>query len=190
MQLSTDSVILYPTDTLYALGVDATDSAAVRYLKELKRRDEGNPISITVDSLAMAERYAEVTPIARRLAEKFLPGKLTLVLNAKHLPDELTAGTGTVGIRIPNHPQALALIRELGKPLTATSANVSGMPTESTPAKILEQFGERAAWITRVIDVGELPPSASSTVVDARGDTPVILRKGAVPELAIQASVV
>jgi L-threonylcarbamoyladenylate synthase len=126
--------------------------------------------------------YAEVTPLAEKLIEKFLPGKLTIVLNVKGLPDELTAGTGTVGIRIPNHPKVLEVIREMGKPITATSANVSGMPTGKTPGEILAQFGDKASWITKTIDQGELPPSEPSTVVDARGENPIILREGAISE--------
>lgn len=181
MQLKPDSIILYPTDTLYALGVDATDAEAVKRLKELKGREEGKPISIAVDSIEMMEQYAEVTPLARCLAEKFLPGKLTLVLNVRNLPDALTAGTGTIGVRIPNHPQALALIRALGKPLTATSANVSGMLAERTIQKILEQFGEKSTMIYHSADVPpELPESEPSTVVDARGNEPIILREGVI----------
>jgi L-threonylcarbamoyladenylate synthase len=131
--------------------------------------------------MAMAEQYAEVTPLARKLAEKFLPGKLTIVLNAKDsLPERLTGGTGTIGIRIPNHPVPLQLVRGLGRPITATSANVADMPTLETPKEILAQFGEKMPWITEVIDEGALPPSLPSTVVDARGEKPVVIREGAV----------
>lgn len=194
MQLKPDSIILYPTDTLYALGVDATNPEMVRKLKELKGRNEGKPISIAVDSIEMMKHYAEVTPLAQLLAKKFLPGKLTLTLILKAkcsmsrhrtfeqciLAEGVVAPDGSVGVRIPNHPRALALIRELGKPLTATSANVSSMETESTPEKILAQFGDKASWITHIIDEGALPPSGPSTVVDARGTGPVILREGAI----------
>lgn len=174
-------IYLYPTDTTYGLGVDATDPEAVFRLFELKGRNENKPISIVVSDLEMAERYAYVTPLAKKLAEKFLPGKLTLVLPAKDtLLNAITAGTSTVGIRIPNHPVPIRLVQELGKPITATSANVANQPTESSPEKILAQFGERAGMITEVIDEGELPESLPSTVVDARGDTPVILREGAI----------
>lgn len=182
-------ITLYPTDTVYGLGVDATDAEAVLRLIELKGRPtfaeasvgkERKPISIIVSDLEMAEKYAVITPLARKLAEKFLPGKLTLVLEAKDtLPKEITAGTGTVGIRIPNHPVPIRLVRELGKPITATSANVADLPTESTPAKILAQFGKRADLIYQVIDEGGLPESLPSTVVDARGEVPKVLREGA-----------
>lgn len=178
-------IILYPTDTLYGLGVDATDPKVVLRLRELKGRDDGKPISIAVSDIGMMREYAEVTPLAEKLAARFLPGKLTLVLNAKNLPDEITAGDGTIGVRIPNHPQALELIRETGKPLTATSANISGMPSERTVEKILAQFGSKASWITKVIDGGEISESAPSTVVDARGETAAVIREGAISREAI-----
>lgn len=173
-------IILYPTDTVYGLGAVADDPAAIATLKELKGRDGGKPISIAVSDVEMLRKYAEVTPLAERLIKKFLPGKLTIVLNAKDVLEGLTAGTGTIGIRIPNNEKALALIKETGKPLTATSANVSGMPTEQTPEKILAQFGDKASLITQVIDAGELPKSEPSTVVDARGETPIIIREAAI----------
>ena len=189
--LGKGAIVLYPTDTLYGLGVDATNPEAVLRLKKLKgrpvsaglRRGEGRakPISIMVADMAMAEKYAVVTPLAKKLAEKLLPGKLTIVLDAKStLPEELTAGTGTVGIRIPNHPIALQLVREFGKPITATSANVSDMPPERSPEKILAQFGKRADLIYQIIDAGELPESLPSTVVDARGEAPKIIRESAI----------
>jgi L-threonylcarbamoyladenylate synthase len=177
------NITLYPTDTVYGLGVDATDPAAIRALKDLKGRsgdDAKKPISIVVTDMEMASKYAEVTPLARSLAERFLPGKLTVVLTAKNLPDELTAGTGTVGIRIPDHSVPLELVRRLGKPVTATSANVAGKPTLSTPEEILKQFGGNAGLIAEVIDGGPSTGTAS-TVVDARGDTPIVLREGAIP---------
>ncbi|MEK7613733.1 MAG: L-threonylcarbamoyladenylate synthase [Patescibacteria group bacterium] len=175
-------IVLYPTDTLYGLGVDATNPEAVLRLQDLKGRGEEKPISIVVSDLAMMKNYAIVTPLAERLITQFLPGKLTLVLCSK--PGFQTPGVvgadGSVGIRIPNHPTPLRLVRELGKPITATSANVSGMVPESTPQKILAQFKEKASWITEVFDEGALPENDASTVVDARGDKPVILREGAI----------
>jgi len=188
MQFATNDIILYPTDTLYGLGVDATDPEAVLRLKELKGRDEGKPISVVVFDRVMLEEYAEVTPLAEKLAEAFLPGKLTLVLHAKPVLAEsgIVGPDGSVGFRIPNHTVPLRLVRELGKPITATSANVSGMSPEKTPEKILTQFGEKASWVTNVIDEGVLPESLPSTVVDARGETPDILREGDISEVAIR----
>ena len=179
--LKEGGILLYPTDTLYGLGVDALNGEALKRLRSLKGREEGKPISIIVADMEMAEKYAEVTALARKLAEAFLPGKLTLILNAKPiLPLELTAGSGTIGIRIPNHLLCLNLARELGRPYTATSANVSDLPPQSTVPAILAQFGTKAGLRGRVIDSGELLESMPSTVVDARGERPVIIRNGAI----------
>ena len=180
-------IVLYPTDTIYGLGVDSTDAEAVSRLQELKGRNEKKPISNVVADMEMAEKYAVVTPLAKKLAVKFLPGKLTLVLAARAgLAPRISAETGTVGIRIPNHPVPLQLVRELGKPITATSANVAGMETMAVPEDILAQFGARAKMITKVIDVGVLPRSSPSTVVDARGEKPVIIREGAISKSEIE----
>lgn len=178
-------ITVYPTDTQYGLGVDATDPEAVLCLKELKGREEGKAISIAVSDIDMLRQYAEVTPLAETLIETFLPGKLTLILQVRQAGLAHLAPDGSVGVRIPDSQETLNLIQEFGVPITATSANVSGMEPESIPEKILEQFGDKANWITRVIDVGELPPSAPSTVVDARGSVPIIVREGAVPDVAI-----
>lgn len=177
-------ITLYPTDTLFGLAVDATDADAVSRLIALKGRDEKKPISIVVADMEMARMYAIVTPLAERLARKFLPGKLTLVLEAKgNLPRQVTADSGTVGIRIPNHPVPLQLVRELGKPITATSANVADMPTMSTVSEILAQFGDKKTQIFHKPDWPNfLPESEPSTVVDARGEFPIILRQGALSE--------
>ncbi|PIR85236.1 threonylcarbamoyl-AMP synthase [Candidatus Kaiserbacteria bacterium CG10_big_fil_rev_8_21_14_0_10_45_20] len=174
-------VILYPTDTLYGLGVDATDPEAVLRLFDLKERELDKPISIVVSDMAMMEEYAEVTPLARKIAETFLPGKVTLVLNARNLAPELSAGTGTVGIRIPDHPVPIALVQEMGRPITATSANVSGMKPEMNVKAILKQFGDKQEMVDYDDDIPpSLPESEPSTVVDARGTVLVTLREGAI----------
>lgn len=183
-------ITLYPTDTIYGLGVDATDPEAVSRIFELKGRNDKKPISIVVADIEMMRMYADVTPLAEKLAQAFLPGKLTIVLTAKsNLPPILTAGTGTVGIRIPNHPVPLELVKKLGKPITATSANVADMPTLSSVPEILEQFGERKSMIYHNPAWSQsLPASLPSTVVDARGEEPLVLREGAIPRSDIVAA--
>lgn len=178
--LKAGKVILYPTDTVYVLGVDATNAEAIRRLKEIKGRtqNELKPISITVADMAMAAEYADVTQLASRLAFKFLPGKLTLVLSCKKsLPYELNGNIGTVGVRIPNHKTCLKLVNDFGKPITSTSANLAGMPTHNNVRDILAQLGDGAVDV--VIDEGLLPPPVPSTIVDARSNTPVIIRESA-----------
>ncbi len=181
--LNSGGILLYPTDTLYGLGVDALNPEALKKLRALKGREEGKPISVVVSDMLMAEEYAVVTPLAKKLAEAFLPGKLTLVLEVKSaLPPELTVGSGTIGIRIPKNMLCLSMARDLGRPFTATSANVSGEESLHSVSEILHQFGERAEMITRSIDVGTLGVSLSSTIVDARGDVPRVIREGAISE--------
>lgn len=181
-------IFLYPTDTIYGLGVDATDPEAVLRLQTLKGRPDGKPISVVVSDMDMLRQYAEVTPLGERLAAAFLPGKLTLVLQA--VPGKLAPGVvsadGSVGFRIPAHDVPRALVEKIGKPITATSANVSDMETEKTPEAILAQFTDRASMITEVVDHGALTPSLPSTVVDARGSDPLIIREGAIPASLIQ----
>lgn len=186
--LQEGGILLFPTDTLYGLGVDALNPEALKKLRELKGREEKKAISIIVSDLEMARTYAEVTPLAEKLARRFLPGKLTLVLAAKpNLPEELTAGTGTIGIRIPNHLICLKLARELGRPFTATSANVAGEEPKRSVPEILAQFGDKSSLIGKVIDSGELVESLPSTVVDARGDKLVVIREGAISKEDIKA---
>lgn len=184
-------ITLYPTDTLYGLGVDATSPKTVARLIALKGRPDGKPISVVVADMDMLRQCANVTPLAERLASQFLPGKLTLVLEA--LPEKFAPGIvapdGSVGFRIPAHPAPHELVLRHGKPVTATSANVSGLPTESTVQKILEQFGEQASWIDDIIDGGELALSPGSTVVDARRDAPLVLREGAISKNEIEGPV-
>jgi L-threonylcarbamoyladenylate synthase len=187
--LKDGGIVLFPTDTIYGLGVDATNAEAVQRLQKLKGRPERKPISIMVSDMTMAEKYAMVTPLAKKLSEKFLPGKITLVLEAKDtLPQELTAGTGTVGIRIPNQPTALQMVKDFGKPITATSANIADMPTLNSVSEILKQFGSKSDMIYHIIDEGVLVPSGPSTVVDVRGEKPIVLREGAITENTINSA--
>lgn len=180
--LKRGGVILFPTDTLYGLGADAFCDRAVDAVYRVKERNEGNPVHCIVADLAMAEEYADLTDDARLLAQDFFPGPLTLVLK-KH-PD-LDRGIGrdlrTIGIRIPDNEFCLSLASALGKPFTATSANRSGEKPMRTVGAILEQLGATADEIDLSIDAGQLSPRQPSTVVDLSGESPVILREGAVP---------
>lgn len=188
IRMSSQQILLYPTDTVYGLGVDATDAEAVLRLRELKGSGAEKHFSIVVADMAMMRQYADVTPLAERLAAKFLPGKLTLILNMKGLPKELS-DDGTIGIRIPNHPVPLQLVRKLGKPITATPANISGQPALMSVPEIHEQFGAHYYYLLKREESWPmwLPPSLPSTVVDARGDVPIIIREGAISAAEIAA---
>jgi L-threonylcarbamoyladenylate synthase len=169
------------------LGADATSSDAVLGIYETKGRPRFNPLIVHVADLAMAEQLVEFTPLARRLAV-FWPGPLTLVLKRKSdagLSDIVTAGLDTVGIRIPDHPLALALIRAAGVPLAAPSANRSGRLSPTTAAQVVKSF----QGLVPVLDGGPCAAGVESTIVAVSGDTVTQLRAGALPRQAIAARI-
>lgn len=183
-------VLLYPTETLYALGVHALNVDAVATLQLIKGRDPQKAASWLVRSIEDIERYAEVDEMARRIAEHFLPGPLTLVLAAKEeVPRNVIASDGTIGFRISQDPVAQTVVNEHyarhNAPLTATSANVSGAPTLPTPPEIMQQFGEHARDITKVVDDGPRKGLAS-TIVRVAGGEVRILREGDIAESEIR----
>jgi L-threonylcarbamoyladenylate synthase len=171
-------LVIYPTDTLYALGARALDAAGAAAVRAAKGRDEGKPLPLIAGDLAQARGLATSWPeSAQRLADAYWPGPLTLVLAAAAtLPDEVTSGTGTIAVRVPG----LALPRMLAMaagPLISTSANVSGQPPPVTCAQAVEQVGAAAAL---ALD-GGLGYPMPSTIVDLTGGEPRLLRAGAVP---------
>jgi L-threonylcarbamoyladenylate synthase len=176
--LRSGGVIGFPTDTAYGLGADPFNENAVREIYEIKGRPETKPILLVTDSMAMTERVAAVSLSARRLAARFWPGALTLILPAlPALPALVTAGTGTVGVRWCSSPFVQRLLGELGGPLTATSANLSGQPAPVTAAEVAAQLGGR---LKLLIDGGTLPARGGSTVLDFTKDPPVLVREGPV----------
>lgn len=189
--LNNGGVVLYPTDTLYALGAEAFQTSGVDKIYAIKGRDAAKPIHAIVPSVETMEMFAEMPNEAHTLAKDFLPGPLTLILKKK---PEFTSGIGrdieTIGFRIPNHPFCIALSQKFPHPITTTSANVAGLETMNTVGEILDQLGEAETDIDLVIDAGELPGSLPSTVVDlsevghAEGH-PTINREGAIPAAEI-----
>ena len=180
--LRSGGVIVYPTDTLYGLGADAFSDAAAAKVYAIKARDPLKPIHCVVADMEMAAHYAELNDAARRIAEKFLPGPLTLILRKKPgLSDGIARGIDTMGIRIPKNEFCLELAKSFGKPYTATSANIAGMTSERSLEKISTQLGERGAGIDLWVDAGELPESAPSTIVNLVSGFPSIIREGAIP---------
>jgi L-threonylcarbamoyladenylate synthase len=177
--LRAGEVVAFPTETVYGLGADATNSDAVLRIYETKGRPRFNPLIVHVADLPMAETLAEFSPLARRLAS-FWPGPLTLVLPRKPaawLSDIATAGLDTVGIRIPNHPLALELIRAAGRPLAAPSANPSGKLSPTTAEQVLRGFAGRVP----VLDGGPAHAGVESTILAVTGDSVTQLRAGALP---------
>ena len=172
-------LVAFPTETVYGLGADALNAGAVRQLFLAKGRPPDNPIIVHVASTADLEQLTErVPPRARPLMDRFWPGPLTLVLSrSARVPDEVTAGLDTVAVRMPRNSIALALIRALGRPVAAPSANLSGRPSGTTAGHVLQDF---AGKIDMVLDGGPVPVGVESTVLDLSRRPPAILRPGAV----------
>ncbi|MCW5722712.1 MAG: threonylcarbamoyl-AMP synthase [Devosia sp.] len=176
----------FPTETVYGLGADATNADAVLSIYETKGRPRFNPLIIHCADLAMAESLAEFSPLARRLAALW-PGPLSIVLPQKPgngLADVATAGLATVALRIPDHPLALALLRETGRPLAAPSANPSGKLSPTTAEQVRRGF----AGAVPVLDGGPCQAGVESTIVAVDGDRVVQLRSGAMPRADIEAA--
>jgi len=182
-------IILYPTETLYALGVSALDADQLHSLFLLKGRNKSQTASWLVRDIDDIHTYAELSETALKIAEYFLPGPLTLVLPAKDtVPDERLAPDKTIGIRISSDPIAHQLVCEFmlehNAPLTCTSANVHGAPVFPTTGEILQQFGEKAQRIGEIIDDGPRK-SLASTVVRIIDDEVTLLREGSISEKEI-----
>ncbi|HET8577442.1 MAG TPA: L-threonylcarbamoyladenylate synthase [Methylomirabilota bacterium] len=177
--LKRGGMVAFPTESFYGLGVDALNAEAVGRLFALKGRTESKPVLVLVDSVAMAEELAtEIGPGARELMARHWPGPLTLVLRAApHVPSGLTAGTGTVGVRMPGHAVALALVSAAGLAITAPSANPSGQPPPTTAAAVQSYFGDR---VDLILDGGLTAGGPASTVADCTVWPPRILRPGPV----------
>ena len=172
-------LVAFPTETFYGLGAAALQSSAVRRIFEVKGRPDDKPLLVLVDSVAMAESLAvEVPSRGRELMDRHWPGALTLVLRARaHVPVEVTAGSGTVGVRLSAHPLARALVTALGGPVTAPSANPAGQPPPVTAAEVATYFADGLAL---VLDGGRTPGGEPSTVLDVTVDPPRLIRAGAV----------
>ena len=153
--LQRGGVIAMPTDTLYALASDARDAEAVARVYAIKGREDGKPLPLFVADVAMAERYAVVSEMARSLAERFWPGALTLVLRKRDdFESAALAGGETVALRVPDHPMARAVIEALDGPVTATSANRSGGLDPVAAEDVRSQLGDE---VDIVIDAGACP---------------------------------
>ena len=169
-----------PTETVYGLGANGLDGKAVKRIFEAKGRPQDNPLILHVTGPQWLPRYcADIPPIAYVLARKFWPGPLTMILKRKPIvPDETTAGLDTVGMRCPNHPVTLAIIREAGVPIAAPSANPSGRPSCTTAQDVLEDMNGK---IEGVVDGGPCTVGVESTILDLTCEPPRLLRPGGLP---------
>ena len=173
-----------PTETVYGLCVNGLDPNAVAALYELKGRPEIKPLSLMVAGASDMEKYAvDIPPQAYTLARAFWPGPLTIVLKAKDIiPSVVRAGGETVGLRCPDHPMTLELLRRAGLPLAGPSANPSGLPSPKTAEEVLSYFDGR---IDALLDGGPCGVGRESTIIDLTRTPYRILRRGALPEEAI-----
>lgn len=184
--LKNGHLVSFPTETVYGLGADATNDKAVAEIFAIKGRPQFNPLIAHVDSVAMAKQEVEWSITADTLAKAFWPGPLTLVLPRKansRISLLASAGGDTLGVRMPAHDIALALITAVAKPLAAPSANRSGRVSPTTAQHVRDEFGEALT----VLDGGACIVGVESTVLDLTSDAPLLLRPGGVPKEALEA---
>lgn len=180
--LRAGGLVIFPTETTYGAGVDACNPQAVQKLLRYKSRREGKPLSIAVTNKEMAAQYVELNPQAEVLYQQFLPGPVTVVSYDRDVVAPGVASEfGTVGVRIPDYPLVIEIVRQLGRPITATSANGSGQKRPYTIEDVLSQLsGKQHALIDLILDAGQLPTRPPSTVIDTTLSTPVTLREGSI----------
>jgi L-threonylcarbamoyladenylate synthase len=187
LALASGEIVAFPTETVYGLGANALDASAVTKIFAAKERPRFNPLIVHVLGLEQAAEYAVVDATARKLAEAFWPGPLSLVLpkrSACAIADLVTAGLDTIALRAPAHPVARALLAESGLPIAAPSANRSGRISPTTAAHVEAELDDVPAMI---LDGGPCQLGLESTVIGLNDSVPVLLRTGALPREAIEA---
>jgi L-threonylcarbamoyladenylate synthase len=163
-------VIVFPTDTVYGLIANATDKKAVEKIFKIKKRKKGKEIPIFVKDLKMAKKLAKIEKSEEEFLKKVWPGKVTVILKKKN--------QGKIGLRIPKYRLVNLLLEKLKKPLTGTSANISGRPASTEIKKIIKQFENQKIKPDLIVDAGNLKPAKPSTVIDLTTQRPKIQRKG------------
>ena len=181
-------VIAFRTDTFYGLGADPFNASAVQKIRELKGREDDKPILIVISDTKEVDRLIPFRAKAfDDLAKRFWPGALTIIGQAAaELPNQLTVGTETVGVRLPDDDRVRALIAACGGALTATSANVSGQPPARTAAEVESYFGQR---IDLIVDGGATTSESPSTVVDATTSELKLVREGVIPWSEVRSAI-
>lgn len=173
--------VVFPTDTVYGLGCDATNDYAIKKIFKIKQRPEHKPLSVVVRDIEMAKKIAFVDLRIERALNLVFPGAITVILWRRHkLPDALTAGKETIGLRVPDYKLAHLLSENMGRPYVATSANISEEPSTTQIDKVLEYFEESRFKPDLILDAGDLKFSEPSTVLDLTAAKPKIVRIGPV----------
>lgn len=185
-RLKAGGLVAFPTETVYALGADATNGKAVKKVYEVKGRPLDKPLIVAVSKKQDIDKVAKNIPQAARvLIDKFMPGALTLLLDrADCIPDEVTAGTNTVAVRIPDNETALKLIELSGRPIVVPSANTSDKPSPTLASHVIDDLDGKIEF---VLDGGASKIGIESTIVDTRTDPPTVLRGGGVSSDEIEA---
>jgi len=183
--LKQGGIVAFPTDTVYGLGACAYLPQAVERIYAVKERPRNMALPLLLADKSQISEVAEpVPPIAWLLINRFLPGALTIVLpKSNSVPDIITAGSTTIAIRIPAHPVPVALAKGIRAPIVGTSANVSGRSSPLTADEVYAQLGGK---IDLIVDGGRCPGGKESTIVDVTGETPVVLREGAISREEIE----
>jgi len=185
--LRAGALVILPTETVYGLGADAGNPAAVAKLYEVKARPRFNPLIVHAADLGMVERVAHLPPLAEALGETLWPGPLTLVLPRRlegPVCDLAAAGLDTVAVRIPGHPVARQILSRCGLPIVAPSANRSGRLSPTQPTHVAEEL---SGLIPLIIADGRTNIGIESTIIDLTGDRPALLRPGGIPAAEIEA---
>ncbi|MCP4338885.1 MAG: threonylcarbamoyl-AMP synthase [Desulfobulbaceae bacterium] len=170
-------IVAFPTETYYGLAVDPECASAVTKLFEVKKRQEHKPLLLLIEKLEWLDSVAQKVPaVYWPLIKKHWPGPLTLIFQAKTtISQKITGNTGTVGVRISPHPVAQELVRRMGKPITATSANISGLAPARTSLEVAEMLGDSVDYI---VDGGQTDAGLCSTIVDVKNGKLTLLRRG------------
>lgn len=186
--LKSGELVAFPTETVYGIGALGLNVEAVERLYAAKNRPAGKAFSLQVANVNMIQQIAAyVTLMARKLLEKFAPGPITVVLpKSPQVPELVTGGRDTVGIRIPDNPVALAVLQAVGAPLAVPSANISG---HVSPKSGTDVFGDMAGRLAMILDGGPCAIGRESTIVDCTGSKPVIIRHGAISDEEIYKTV-
>lgn len=172
-------IVIFPTETVYGIGTNGMDSQAIEKLYKIKERPYHKPISLLVSDIHMVNSVAkDITDLEYKLMESFFPGPLTIILKKKNIvPDILTAGQNTIGVRIPSGKIARKLIEYVGKPIATSSANISGKPSKTNMKNVMEEFKEQVDYF---IDGGKSEIGIASTVIQVIDGIPTILREGSI----------
>lgn len=171
--------IVYPTDTVYGLGVDALNIKAVERLFRIKKRPETKPVPIMVHNIEMAKKLAYINPDKEKILKSIWPGPITAVLEKRDIvPNILTGNKKTVGLRIPNHAFTKLLMESSDNPITCTSANFSGESPLSSSFEVIKTFEKAYPRPSLILDAGDLPEGTPSTVLDLTRPQPKITRLG------------